>query len=309
MNHLVSPEIIEQHRTVLRRYLWSRRGAIRQVPELVAQGANNALYRFHLRGRPLLAKIGMNPFFRQLHVEYAVLKHVGTISPGVFDFFEDDRTDLQVLLLDPVDGEHPYVLDNALLSAAGRAIAAYHTGSAVIDEVPVEQGVSFITDRILQVERYGGRVDYRERYEKIYGSLLSYADQFPLGDRGRMVLVHGDLVPRNIISEPGGALRIIDWEGARYDIPEADLATIVKAYHIEGERRERLFAAYGLPVDHALFNFRLAVHYVQVLAWRLAIQLPQVQEEKNSQVEEEIEKEFGTAEQLLAAYSKTVTRV
>lgn len=308
MNLLVSQEVIERHRTVLRRYLWSRRGSIRQVPELVAQGANNALYRFHLRGRPLLAKIGMNPFFRQLHVEYAVLKHVRTISPGVFDFFEDERTDLQVLLLDPVDGVHPYILDDAMLSAAGRAIAAYHNGSAVIAEVPVEHGVSFITDRILQVERYGGLVAYRDRYEKLYDSLLSYADLFSLRDCGKMVLVHGDLVPRNIISEPGGALRIIDWEGARYDIPEADLATIVKAYHLEGEHRELLFAAYGLPVDRTLFNFRLAVHHVQVLAWRLSIQLPQVQEEQNSHVEEEIEKEFGIAEQLLARLAENRLR-
>ena len=267
----------------------------------MAQGANNALYRFHLAGRSLLAKIGINPFYRQLHIEYAVLQHAGAVCPVPFDFFDDVRTGLQVLLIEPVSGIHPFELNDAALCAAGRAIASYHTGVPKIDEVPEESGAGFITDRILRVRKFGGLHEFHERFDCLYTAVLVAARQEEMTpDYRKLVLVHGDLVPRNIIMHPSGVLRIIDWEGTRYDVPEADLATFVKAYHLEGTQRERFFDAYGLPVDRMLFDFRLAVHYVQVIAWRLAIQLPHERGDRYNEAIAELEKEFSTAEQLIS---------
>ena len=303
MQTFLNPELIDRHRKILRRYLWTRRGSIRQVPELIAQGANNALYRFYIAGRPLLAKIGMNPFYRQLHIEYAVLCHAGAVGPVPVDYFDDVRSGLQVLLVEQLDGVHPFVLDDEGLRAAGRAIAAYHTCREKISEVPEEHGVSFISGRILRVRNYGGVEGYHDRFDRLYSLLLANADREGMvPDSGKSVLVHGDLTPRNIIAHPSGSLRIIDWEGARYDVPEADLATFVKAYHLEGERRDRFFAAYGLPVDRNIFNFRLAVHYVQVIAWRLAIQLPRERGDHYNEVLSELEEEFTAAEKLISLY-------
>ena len=39
---LIGTALVNNHRRMLRRYLWSRRESVRQVPELVARGANNA---------------------------------------------------------------------------------------------------------------------------------------------------------------------------------------------------------------------------------------------------------------------------
>ena len=297
---LISPVVVNRHRRILRRYLWTRRESIHQVPELVAQGANNALYRIYLNEKPVLAKIGMNPFYRKLHIEYAVLRQVAPLSPEPIDFFNDARSGLQVLLLKQLDGRHPDVLEDTDIAAIGRIIAAFHTGIPPIDAVPTEQGMSFIRNRVLQVRSTGGLQTYRDRFKKLYDVLLGYADRpgvTPHPDQN--VLVHGDLVPRNIIMEPDGAARIIDWEGARYDVPEADLATFLKAYRITGARREHFFSAYGLPVDRNRFALRLAVHYLQVIAWRLTMQLSREYGKRYDEVVAELDEELDIAEELI----------
>lgn len=297
---LISPLAVNRHRRILRRYLWTRRESIRQVPELVAQGANNALYRFFLNEKPVLAKIGMNPFFRKLHIEYAVLRQVAPLSPEPIDFYNDPRSGLQVLLLKQLDGIHPYELEDTEVAAVGRIIASYHTGTSPIDTVPTEHGASCIRKRVLQVGSCGDLQTYRDRFKNLYDMLLEYAGHPGVApDSERNVLVHGDLVPRNIIMASDGAVRIIDWEGARYDIPEADLATFVKAYRLTGAKRENLFSAYGLPVDRNRFAFKLAVHYLQVMAWRLTMQLSREFGERHEEVLGELSEELHTTEDLI----------
>lgn len=303
MDKTVDQSLVELHKDILLRYLPGKKVSA-PVPELFSRGANNALYRFELAGRPVVAKVGMNPFYRHLHIEYEVMKHLAGICPGVVDFFTDEQHDVQVLLIEFVEGVHPPTLDTDAVRDIATVIAAYHTYATPVPMVPAETCGGFIANSVMQVPGTCCQPDHLDRFNTLLTLVLRLARYFGSGNaHERNVLVHGDLIPLNIIADRFGFLKIIDWEGVRYDAPEADLATLVKAYRMDEMQREHLFAAYGLPVDRTIFTFRLAVHYLQVIAWRLAIQLPREREEHYTAAVAELEEEFAVAEELVAGMS------
>jgi thiamine kinase-like enzyme len=88
------------------------------------------------------------------------------------------------------------------------------------------------------------------------------------------VPVHGDLIPLNILQQGPASFRIIDWEGLRLDEPEADVATLFKAYRCDAAQQQAFERGYGPGLRPQRLRFRRLLHDLQVAAWRLACQIP-----------------------------------
>jgi Ser/Thr protein kinase RdoA (MazF antagonist) len=295
--------IVAYHQAILRLSFFEK-GLSIPVPELFAHGANNLLYRFSLQGTTIVAKIGINPFYRYLHLEREVLEQLGSTGPRIIDFFLDGEDNVQVLLLEYVEGTHPYTLNNEQLVNIGAVIAGYHGLEKPLPQVPVETYREFLARRILPVPMTGDLKEYsRRRFHEIFSRARALTESLTEKLAAcRMVLVHGDLIPENIIVDKCGFLRIIDWEGVRYDAPEADFATLIKAFKLDSEQFALVLEGYGVPIDENVLRFRLLVHYLQVIAWRLAIQLPRDKKEHYDSTAAELEAEFEAAEEMAGRF-------
>ena len=80
--------------------------------------------------------------------------------------------------------------------------------------------------------------------------------------------MHGDVIPLNLIFSNGDC-KLIDWELARFDFPEWDLASVKKAFRFSGNSREAFFAAYGNHYDENVLWFVSLLHYCNVVLWRI----------------------------------------
>ncbi len=290
----------ERYLLVLERYM-HQKGVDTQAPEFFAQGANNLLYLLNYRGRTVVAKVGINPFYRQLHIENEVLRHIVKTGPEVVDFFIDEEDGTQVLLIEYIEGTHPFALSEEQLVNFGSLIGGYHGYEQRVPMVPVETYREFLANRILAVTETGDNYEYYSRFHHLSTQAITLSEA--MGEKlvaSRVVLVHGDLIPGNIIVDRFGFLRIIDWEGVRYDAPEADIATLVKAFYLDEKEIALFEKGYGMPVDETMLYFRLAVHYLQVIAWRMAIQLPREKDGRNTAVKAELEEELTTAAEMTA---------
>jgi hypothetical protein len=267
---------------------------------LLARGANNLLYRVCLSGKKVVAKIGINPFFRQLAREQAIAPFTGGAGPAVYDYFVDDNCGAEVLLLELIPGTHLSTFDDDQLLNMGATIARYHRVTPLPETIPVETCHDFCVNRILLMEPKRATVRYRSRFRALCRQATRCMESVPFssGDHPS-VIVHGDLIPLNIILDPTGVFRIIDWEGVRYDAPEADLATFITALHLDERQTGLLLRGYGLPVSAAMLHFRLALHYLQVIAWRLAVQQPACSPQSWNSVAAELDEELRTAQTIL----------
>lgn len=81
-------------------------------------------------------------------------------------------------------------------------------------------------------------------------------------------LVHGDLIPDNIIRSPEG-LRLIDWEYAGGGVPETDLALAISNFDLDSAQAERFIAAYG-AADLALIDDLRIAAIIREALWCLA---------------------------------------
>lgn len=81
---------------------------------------------------------------------------------------------------------------------------------------------------------------------------------------------HGDLVPQNIIVEPSGRIRLIDWDYAGMHDPCWDLAYAIQEIGLSATEAQRLLAAYGRPLRaERLLLFRVLIIAINA-AWRQA---------------------------------------
>lgn len=81
---------------------------------------------------------------------------------------------------------------------------------------------------------------------------------------------HGDLVPHNIIIEPGGQFRLIDWDYAGMHDPCWDLAYVIQEIGLNAQEADALLMAYGRrPRPERILLFRAVIVAVNA-AWRQA---------------------------------------
>lgn len=91
-----------------------------------------------------------------------------------------------------------------------------------------------------------------------------------------VVLVQGDPTEGNVFFWPPtdvseGKVVLIDWEFARWDLPEFDLAFFMDTYDLEESEQARFLRAYGYSFDPSSI-LRLSIvwliHIFRIVAWR-----------------------------------------
>ena len=109
--------------------------------------------------------------------------------------------------------------------------------------------------------------------------------------RGRQVsFIHGDLNRENILVNLAG-IHIIDWESARYDYPEIDLASFIFYFQFDKEKTSLLLEEYWYDFTNEVsikwLHFFYVFHVFDILAYRLSRKLDN---DQYMNVEMEIEK-------------------
>lgn len=269
-----SSSLYAVHSDLFRQYCTSRAILHTDLQEF-SYGANNRLYRSQLCGHNVVIKIGTNPRFRRLQTEFQVLQKLTRSKQMQPDYFIDESSGTELLVQPFKTGTHLSSLDENHLLALGKTIARYHYPVQSIHCLHHETEHTFIGTFLLPVNAQPCNAAYFEQFTLfLLQTEALLATQKPSTAASPPVLVHGDLIPRNILFTSQNRVSIIDWEGARMDTPEADLATCIKAFGLHGEEQNLLIQAYGHPIDPAILDIRLLLHYLQVVAWRLAIELP-----------------------------------
>jgi fructosamine-3-kinase len=294
----ISP--LSLHEKVLEQYCIEQNYPFRGL-ELVGFGANNVIYRFSHHKSKIAIKVGINPAFRHLRTEYEILKRCAPTTPGAVDFFSDDKSGTEVLLMRFIEGVHCRSVDVRQIALLGAAVAAYHRVSRNIPHVPLDDHRKFINGRIMPVNTTERNSRYIGQFKELYIECGILSESMPVDavDQ-RAVLIHGDLIPRNIVFTDEDQAVVIDWEGARYDVPEADLATAIKGFGLDDLQTAALLDAYGLPVNRERLSYRLLLHYLQVIAWRCAVQLNCEDNVAYDRVCAELDCELLTAREVLA---------
>lgn len=290
----------ELHEKLIEEYCFSE-NITNFTAQYFASGANNVLYRLQNDTSDFVVKIGVNPSFRKLCVEAAILDIVKEITPNLISYTIDEDSGTEVLVVPFIDGRHEYLPSAEKITTLAQSIAKYHTYPRMLEQLDEEDGAEFINKRILPVNMNDSNRPYIDRYKSLFVKVGGLCEYYGRGQR-KKVLVHGDLIPLNIMFTDNNSVIIIDWEGARYDEPESDIATLFKGWKLDAAQQESFLAAYNLPVSKKTLNFRMVLHYVQVIAWRLSIQLTgDNTEEQETEIMKEIEEELVFAENLLSA--------
>lgn len=244
------------------------------------RGANSMLFESSASDERFVVKLGVNERFRFLHREFQFLCRTDGIGPRAYALHTQVPSGLQALVEERLDGVAPIAADCGVLERIGAKIAEVHRLHAFADWAPAEDWKAFMEERIL---RPGSAGDWGTHFSELCDGMRSAGDLLygdllyrvlPVAERPLPVIVHGDLIPDNMLVLADGSIRILDWEGARLDEPEADLATAIKGFGLVGAARAALLRGYGLPLRGPVLEFRLALHALQVAGWRLAVQLP-----------------------------------
>lgn len=291
--------IPEEHQFYINQAL-SACGILCHKMTFLTRGANNLIYRLHCDNLSLIAKIGVNAKFKNLDKEYLFLNQVKDIGPEVFFFDICGENHLHVIIESFIDGYHPYQMNYEQLNNIGQKIALYHSVNHSQFIFSNETWLDFIDNRIPLIDPQKDEhslastvIEKKEQAKKLGFSI--YKNKI----KTVPVLVHGDLIPLNLIIGKDGSFKIIDWECIRYDDAESDLATLIKAFRLTDDQIVTLLQGYNRAIDKQILEFRLLLHYLQVIAWRIAVQIPSsIAAEKEKAVTETYE-ELSVAENLM----------
>lgn len=268
----------------------------------LSKGANNIIYRIDFDNRILTAKLGVNNAFRFLDKEFLFLSHVKGIGPQVITYNEYPEDGSQLLVLEYIDGAHPYKLDPDMLIALGRKISSYHYSTIQLPELPHETWTDFISKRIEPMISTDKITELSKDALKKINSLKALGNSlYSKFDISNTAIVHGDLIPLNILVNNHMDFFIIDWEGVRYDEPESDLATLIKAYRMTDSQISTILDGYSNPVNLQILWFRLILHYLQVFTWRASVQIPKTSDIKNCNTLTEALEELTEIDRLMDA--------
>lgn len=245
----------------------------------MTRGANNRLFRAEHAGEVYLVKEGLNPDFRMLHREFQFLSRTDGIGPRVYAFQARPPQGMQCLVMECIEGVHPDTDMPDFPRNLGMTMSSWHRIPAFVDWLPRETWQSFLQIRVLRpAADDSDRMAFDLVCQTAFhtgDSLYAISTTNAEGNVDLPVIVHGDLIPLNMLQRSDGTLCILDWEGARLDEPEADLATAIVGCALSTEQVSELLRGYALPVDGRKLEFRLALHLLQIAGWRLACQVPQ----------------------------------
>lgn len=158
----------------------------------------------------------------------------------------------------------PDVPATAVLEGVGAFLAAlHHAPVAGHDPLPVEAALRRRADAALRGAPDGGEA------ARTRGALVAARE--PLAGRARH-LAHRDAGPHNWRVDGAGRAAVLDFEHARADLPDVDLARLVVTFHAAPDAARTVLAAYAAaggpaPLDAAVLLACARLDATAARAW------------------------------------------
>jgi aminoglycoside phosphotransferase (APT) family kinase protein len=243
----------------------------------LGSGANNDLFKVdfgsHSKALKRTRPAGMN----RLRTEVVALHALrGMHAPALAMSLPDGQESVPHLWMEFVPGEHRFDLDGPSATTLGRALRQIHlqTNGSPFADLASPTLETYVHTRLipqLDVSRLKAPPALHETVAAWVRDMLSMAALFD-ADResssAHRCLVHTDVIPLNVIFKDSQAV-LVDWELARFDFPEWDLASVEKAFRFGPDARVQFDRAYGLPIDAERLKLVSLLHYANVVLWRL----------------------------------------
>jgi aminoglycoside phosphotransferase (APT) family kinase protein len=268
------------------------------------EGASNSVWRLDIGGAALVLKVGKLPHWRRLGHEASILEILdGRGSPCLraHGSAEDGDLPWDWSVLERIEGRHPYELDPDQARSLGACLRRIR--SVPLARLPQRTWRGFVEERILSpVRSLVGTSVPTEVVDRFHGLLARVEELRERGDdldAHSPGLVHGDLIPLNLIEDGHGSMHLLDWENPSRGPAAWDLAGIRKAFRLEGGAWNALLESVGEPVPTVLLDFAEGLLNLQVAAWRAQIWWLQENRVAGEHFLEELDLELEMAGHLL----------
>jgi aminoglycoside phosphotransferase (APT) family kinase protein len=193
------------------------------------------------------------------------------IAPTPYGLVESEGAEIGGLLEEWLKGKHLFHLDLRSARALGKRLSQLH--ALPLDGLaPDLEVVEWNT----HLERFRSRwaraslcipLPLRHRFGSGLEGMEMLGSKLAIQDA--MVVVHGDLIPLNLLFSLDGDCRLLDWELARIDHPAWDVASILKAFHFNTGALEAFFHGYGTRIEPATLSFFTGLESLRVALWRM----------------------------------------
>lgn len=218
---------------------------------------------------------------QEVRLYQGVLADSGLDAPALYAAVCDDGTGRYWLFLEDVGDWRLEYCETDVWLTAFRWLAGLH--AAFYDRDPALRSLGYLQEHDPDFYRSVARLarqtlarrgtpEALARFERLMRGGLERATA-ELGGVPR-TLVHGDFSCHNIMVQPGGRIRTIDWEWAAIGVPAWDVVRLLDGW---GEERRRFLAVYLDAVshqtptafDHKAFERSLGHCRVMMKLWRI----------------------------------------
>lgn len=280
------------------------------------EGASNAIWSVEPEGAGpgdrFVLKVGKLPRWRRLGVEAGILAALGGREAPrlVAHGMAGDGLPWDWALLERVEGEHLFTLGEAEARRLGELLRSAREATRGL-ELGGGSWLSFVEERIKRPLATAAKsMDPRvsDRFARLLDRALSMDAAGELLDSLPGGISHGDLTPLNLLFEPGGNPRLLDWESPRRASAAWDVAGVRKAFRLEEGAFAALVAGVGEALPAAAIDFADALQQLQVAAWRADAWFARGQRAEGAFFLVEMGEELGRAELLLGGLRRTAKR-
>jgi|GEM_PF-5475872 len=267
------------------------------------EGASSAVWKLDIGEVAAVFKVGKLQDWRRLGMESTVLARIdGRGAPRQMAHGlagEDLPWDWSVQ--ERIEGCHPFQLSLSSAGELGRTLARLRRiefGS----ELGWQSWREFVSSRVRSPVSLCASVP--TELLQVFSDLLSEVEgksrHGEALDSSRVGIVHGDVIPLNIVEKDNGAVRVLDWENPRLGSAAWDLAGIRKAFKLDPGAWDSLVGEIDEPTSPESIEFADVLQQLQVAAWRVETWWGRGIHAAGFQFLQELDGELETARRLLA---------
>jgi len=250
--------------------------------QLLGTGAFNVNYLLITKQGKFVLRIENNVQFQKKKQEYEILKSLkGKFGPKVY-FFDDSKKIIQAdfLVEEFIEfGDHPpSEASDDFIETMGKWYRSLHRIKSKISDVRDYSKFYLIETFEYDFNTYRKNKQVLEiKFQKIIEKLFEKASKIiernnsVFSKRKFFSLIHGDPTRSNIFYSDN-SVKLVDWEMARYQVREWDLAFFVWSYELV-KKKKLAFLKYA---NYPLLNFTwkqfetiYLLHCFGMLAWKI----------------------------------------